>query len=122
MIGDVDVVLELAGDTDEMSLRSVGTLRTSGLLIAVPGGVSAQVRREADRRGVRTTPFRVEPDAPALARIGELIDAGEVRVEVHQTFPLADAATAHEAGEKGGTRGKSVLIVDEPPDAEGASQ
>ena len=109
-VGEVDVVLDLVGDGhDATSTRSVGVLRPGGLLVAVPGGVSPELAVAAAARGVRATPFLVEPDGPALARIAALIDAGAVAVEVEATFPLAGAAEAHARGEAGRTRGKLVL-------------
>ncbi|GAA3171359.1 hypothetical protein GCM10020001_117430 [Nonomuraea salmonea] len=60
---------------------------------------------------MRTTPFLVEPDGPALATIAGLIDAGQVAVEVEETFPLERAAAAHVRGEAGHTRGKLVLTT-----------
>jgi len=108
----VDVVLDLAGDAREnTSTRSLTVLRPGGLLIAVPGGVSPELAAAADAAGVRATPFLVEPDGAALARIAELIDAGTIRVEVEEVFPLAEVARAHTRGQAGRTRGKLVLLV-----------
>ncbi|WP_425569353.1 zinc-binding dehydrogenase [Nonomuraea salmonea] len=53
----------------------------------------------------------MEPDGPALATIAGLIDAGQVAVEVEETFPLERAAAAHVRGEAGHTRGKLVLTT-----------
>lgn len=60
---------------------------------------------------MRATPFPVEPDGPALAHIGGLIDRGEVTVEVEAVLPLESAAEAHRRGELGRTRGKLVLSL-----------
>ncbi|WP_374227421.1 zinc-binding dehydrogenase [Streptomyces sp. AC512_CC834] len=35
-----------------------------------------------------------------------------MRASVERTFPLAEAARAHELGERGRTTGKLVLVVD----------
>jgi NADPH:quinone reductase-like Zn-dependent oxidoreductase len=106
----VDVVIDLVGDAhDRTSLRSLDVLRPDGLLVAIPAGVSPELAQAAAAAGVRATPFLVEPDGPALARIAELIDAGEVAVEVEAVFPLEQAAQAHSRGENGRTRGKLVL-------------
>lgn len=111
-ISDVDVVLDLVGDEhDQTSTRSLLTLRPGGLLIAVPGGVAPQLASAAADRGVRTSPFLVEPDGPALEQIAALIDAGHVQVAIERVLPLADAAHAHELGETNRTRGKLVLAV-----------
>ncbi len=111
-LSDVDVVIDLVGDDhDNTSTRSLKVLRPGGLLVAIPGGVSQQLSAAADTAGVRTSAFLVEPDGVALTRIAELIDAGEVSVEVEAVFPLAQAAQAHVRGESGRTRGKLVLSV-----------
>jgi NADPH:quinone reductase-like Zn-dependent oxidoreductase len=109
---DVDVVLDLAGDArGSTSTRSLTVLRPGGLLIAVPGGVSPELAAAADAAGVRATPFLVEPDGAALTRIAELIDAGTIRVEVEEVFPLGEVARAHTRGQANRTRGKLVLHV-----------
>ncbi|MEV5895939.1 NADP-dependent oxidoreductase [Nonomuraea fuscirosea] len=108
----VDVVIDLVGDgQDRTSTRSIDVLRPDGLLVAVPGGVSPELAQAAETAGVRVTPFLVEPDGPALATIAGLIDAGQVAVEVEETFPLDQAGAAHTRGEAGRTRGKLVLTV-----------
>jgi NADPH:quinone reductase-like Zn-dependent oxidoreductase len=47
----------------------------------------------------------------ALAEIGPLIESGRFSLPVAQTFPLADIAEAHRAGEAGHARGKLILLV-----------
>jgi NADPH:quinone reductase-like Zn-dependent oxidoreductase len=112
VVEDVDVVIDLVGDAhDRTGTRALGVLRPGGLLVAVPAGVSPELARAAEAAGVRVTPFLVEPDGPALAAIADLIDAGEVSVEVEETFPLDQAAAAHAHIRTGRTRGKVVLTV-----------
>ena len=48
------------------------------------------------------------------AAIGELIRSGRFSLPVAQTFPLAEVAEAHRAGEDGRVRGKLVLVVGSP--------
>ncbi|MEZ0110102.1 NADPH:quinone reductase-like Zn-dependent oxidoreductase [Catenulispora sp. EB89] len=111
-VQDLDVVIDLVGDAhDKTSLRSVQTLRPGGLLVAIPAGVSPELAEAAAERGVRVTPFLVEPDGPALAAIAGLIDAGHVAVEVEAVFPLEQAGEAHVRGEAGRSRGKLVLRI-----------
>jgi NADPH2:quinone reductase len=50
-----------------------------------------------------------ELDASAAA-LFEMIDSGKIRIEIGQTFPLADARKAHEALESRATIGASLLI------------
>ena len=47
----------------------------------------------------------------ALAGIGELIESGRFALPVVRTYPLAEVAEAHRAGEDGHVRGKLVLLV-----------
>jgi NADPH:quinone reductase-like Zn-dependent oxidoreductase len=47
-----------------------------------------------------------------LEAIAELAELGRLRVHVAHTFPLAQAARAHELGETGQTQGKLVLTID----------
>ncbi|NYH76689.1 NADPH:quinone reductase-like Zn-dependent oxidoreductase [Actinopolyspora biskrensis] len=54
----------------------------------------------------------VRPDAGELNWLGGLIDRGELRVEVQRSFPLHEAARAHELLEEGHVRGKLVLTVE----------
>ncbi|GAA3688646.1 NADP-dependent oxidoreductase [Streptomyces iranensis] len=109
-VGNVDVVIDLLGEEyDATSTRSLEVLEKGGLLVAVPGGVSPELREAADARTVRTSPFLVEPDGAALTTIAGLIDQGAVEVEVEEVFPLEEAARAHRQGEDGHTRGKLVL-------------
>jgi NADPH:quinone reductase-like Zn-dependent oxidoreductase len=111
-VKDVDVVVDLVGDAhDHTSTRSLSVLRPGGLIVAVPSGVSPELLETARSRGLRATAFLVEPDGPALTRIAELIDAGTVKVEVEEVFPLEQVAQAHARGEAGRTRGKLVLRV-----------
>ncbi|WP_092600583.1 NADP-dependent oxidoreductase [Actinopolyspora xinjiangensis] len=54
----------------------------------------------------------VRPDTADLTWLGQLIDRGELRVEVQRTFPLREAAQAHELLEQGHVRGKLALTVE----------
>jgi NADPH:quinone reductase-like Zn-dependent oxidoreductase len=108
VVSDVDVVLDpISG---EYALRSLRTLRPGGLHVALlppPAEVSA----EAARLGVRTQTLLVEHDRGGMMAIADLIAAGRLRPVIAATFPLADAAKAHEMGETGHVAGKIVLIV-----------
>ncbi|HSS61749.1 MAG TPA: NADP-dependent oxidoreductase [Candidatus Limnocylindrales bacterium] len=105
---DVDVALDLVGD-DIAGL--LGTLRDGGLLLEVAGYPSDEVRRKANERGVRVEEPLVEPDGHALDEAAQALKAGALTVNVRQTFPLEQAAAAHEMLERGGVRGKLVLEV-----------
>jgi NADPH:quinone reductase-like Zn-dependent oxidoreductase len=50
------------------------------------------------------------PTAEKLAELSEQVAAGKLRIEVQQTFPFAEAATALETF-MAGTRGKVVVRI-----------
>jgi len=116
VVSDVDVVIDLVGNThDDTGSRSLSTLRPGGLIINAPTGSWPTFAEEAAAAGVRATTFTVSPDAATLAVIARLIDSGDVRVHIDEIYPLSDAAEAHRALERGHTRGKLVLQIGELP-------
>jgi NADPH:quinone reductase-like Zn-dependent oxidoreductase len=46
-----------------------------------------------------------------LARIAELVAAGDVRTEIAEVLPLTEVRRAHELSESGHTRGKIILTL-----------
>lgn len=112
VVGDVDVVIDLIGNVhDDTATRSLRVLKPGGLIVNVPSGSWPSMREESDAAGMRSTRFKLTADGAILARIGELIDAGDVRVNIDRTFPLEEAAAANRALEEGHTRGKIVLTL-----------
>jgi NADPH:quinone reductase-like Zn-dependent oxidoreductase len=61
-------------------------------------------------RGVRATNVMAQPTAEKLAEILEHVDEGSVKVEIQDTFPLAEAGAAT-AAFAAGTLGKLVVTV-----------
>jgi NADPH:quinone reductase-like Zn-dependent oxidoreductase len=110
-IKDIDIVVDLVGNSDQRGL--VEAVRPGGLFVSVPGGVSDDLAAASAEHGVAATGFLVEPDGAALALIGALIESGAVHVELAATFPLEDVAAAHRLAEANHTRGKIVLLLDE---------
>jgi NADPH:quinone reductase-like Zn-dependent oxidoreductase len=108
-VGDVDVVFDLVGpDAAEAALP---TLRDGGVLVTAASGSGLQPLHEASGGRVRVTGILVEPDRAGLESLAALVAEGRLRPHVAETFPLADAARAHERGETGRTQGKLVLTV-----------
>jgi NADPH:quinone reductase-like Zn-dependent oxidoreductase len=105
----VDVYFGLVGEDSD--LRRLPAIKEGGLLIGVPSGVGDRVEKAAAARKVRTERILVEPDRGGLTGLVELVEAGQLKVRVEQTFPLEDAAKAHELGESGRVSGKLVLTV-----------
>jgi NADPH:quinone reductase-like Zn-dependent oxidoreductase len=108
VVRDVDLVLDLAGG--DTAVRSLPTLRDGGLLITA--AADAEPARRAAGGRVRVVYMLVEPDRGGLEALAALVDMGALHVHVARTFPLAEAARAHELGEAGRTQGKLVLTLD----------
>ncbi|MFC9793294.1 NADP-dependent oxidoreductase [Streptomyces sp. NPDC127584] len=105
VVADVDVVLDgIGGETAERSLK---VLRDGGRLITLPGPDDVPAARD----GVRASWVLVEPDHLGLREIAALVEAGRLRPVVEVVVPLAEAAKAHEIGERGRTTGKIVLEI-----------
>ena len=108
-VSDLDLVMDLIGG-DDYGMRSLQTLREGGLLIVLPGGISDAVASAGREQSKRTSGIQVEPDYLGLQSLAALADEGKLTVTVDETFPLAQAAEAHQRLEDGRARGKIVLI------------
>ncbi len=108
-VSDVDVAIDVVGS--EETGRAVACVRDGGLFIAVTSAGGVDPLREAAGDRIRVTPILVEPDRAGLEALAALVDDGKLRPHVSATFPLEEAARAHEAGETGRTQGKLVLTI-----------
>ena len=110
VVDGVDVVVDTMGP--DTAHRSLDVLRPGGLLVYVPSDVLPDgLEDEAAARGVRASSFLVEPDHAGLARLAALADSGKLQVLLHATFPLEDAAAAHDLVENGRPLGKVALTM-----------
>jgi NADPH:quinone reductase-like Zn-dependent oxidoreductase len=105
-VSGVDVAFDTVGRETTQSL--LPTLREGGILVTIAGAPPEEAARE---RAVRAELLVMSPNADQLARIAELVAAGEVHVEVAEVLPLKEVQRAHELSESGHTRGKIVLNV-----------
>ncbi|MDX6659480.1 MAG: hypothetical protein QOJ55_302 [Solirubrobacteraceae bacterium] len=105
-VQDADVVFDTVGGDTTASL--VPAVRSGGIIVTIAGPPPEDAARE---RGARAELLIASPDSDQLARIADLVAAGDVRVEFAEVLPLAEVARAHELSESGHTRGKIVLII-----------
>ncbi|WP_369199699.1 NADP-dependent oxidoreductase [Streptomyces sp. PU-14G] len=105
----VDVVFDTLGG--DARARSLTTLREGGLLVTILPYGEKELAEQAAQLGVRTEGMLVEADHAGMKAIAGLVESGRLRAEIAGTFPLADAAKAHEVGETGRTTGKLVLVM-----------
>jgi NADPH:quinone reductase-like Zn-dependent oxidoreductase len=105
-VSGIDLALDTVGG--EMTGSLLPTLRRGGILVTI---AAAAPEAAAKERGVRAELVIMSANRGQLARIAELVAAGDVHVEIAETFPLEQAAQAHALSESGHTRGKIVLTV-----------
>ncbi|MFC4505209.1 MULTISPECIES: NADP-dependent oxidoreductase [Streptomyces] len=107
LVHDVDLVLDTVGGRD--SSRFLRTLKRGGALF--PVFFAEYDDEETAKLGVTVSGTQVRSNGAQLAELGDLLDAGTVRVAIDSTFPLADARAAHERAARGHIQGKIVLTV-----------
>lgn len=103
----LDVVLDLIGG--EVGKRSLHTLSEHGVLVTIPTVTADEIITEAEGRGLRAHGMTVRPDVFHLEEIAELIEDGDVRIHIDQSFSLESVQEAHKLLEGGHVRGKLVL-------------
>ena len=104
---DFDLVIDGAGGVTRD--KSWDVLREGGMLVAV--AMPPANSGEATGRGRRASTAQVVPSGARLREIGEMIDAGRLKVIIDSEYPLADVAAAHARSESRQARGKIVLNV-----------
>ena len=117
----VDVVLDMVGG--DYVPRNISVLRRDGrlVLIALQRGSTAEVDLNAVMRNrlvitgstmrPRTTPEKTAIRDALRREVWPACEAGRVRVHVHATLPLSQAAEAHRLMESGRHIGKILLRV-----------
>jgi NADPH:quinone reductase-like Zn-dependent oxidoreductase len=105
-VDTVDVVFDTIGG--ETTSRSFDVLGEGGRLVSIAGQPDAD---EAERRGIATSAFMVQPNAAQLTELADLLDAGQVDVVIERSFPLDQVAAAHDLSAEGHVHGKLVLEV-----------
>ena len=108
LAGEFDVVIDPRGGADFERLLAV--LRPGGIIVTLKGEAPG-TRELARASGVRAAFTYVQPDGAVLTEVANLMAHGRVTAAVERVLPLADAAVAHEIGERGHVRGKLVLDV-----------
>jgi NADPH:quinone reductase-like Zn-dependent oxidoreductase len=103
--GGVDKVLACAGPT----LAGAARAASDGGVVATP--VHGEDQPEADR--VHWLPYNGEARGSGLIALAPWFDDGTLTVHISRRYFWKDAAEAHRDVERGHTRGKTLLVVDE---------
>jgi len=108
-VRDVDVALDAVGG--DYGVRSLDTLKPSGIVVSILPNKWQELSQAAAGRGLRAKAMLVEYDHAGMQAVAALVKAGRLRPEIAAVFPLEQAAKAHELGETNRTTGKIVLDV-----------
>lgn len=104
----VDAVLDLAGGPEEVR-KSLAVMKDGsrvGSILLPP-----DIGDDGASRGIQGKYVFVRPYGAQLADLAARVDAGSLRINVHQAFPLEEVSEAHRALEAGGHTGKLVLTI-----------
>jgi NADPH:quinone reductase-like Zn-dependent oxidoreductase len=104
----VDLVLNLAPIAPEEFNALPALVEDGGAVVSSTLWMPAPADED---RGVRGVDVVTRSDAKDLARLVELVDAGELRVDVAERVPLSELAGVHASGEAGDISGKIVITV-----------
>jgi NADPH:quinone reductase-like Zn-dependent oxidoreductase len=105
-VSGVDVVIDTVGGA--LLDASYQLMRAGGRLVTLSAPPSQERARQY---GVHAMFFVVTPDPAALARLASLVDDGQLRPIISQSFPLREGRRAFESGAHSHPPGKTVLIV-----------
>lgn len=106
VVQNVDIVLDtLGGDTQA---RSYSVLKPGGILVSTSAPPDF---KKAQEQGIRAEMVNMQISASLLKEIASLLDSGQVRTVITQTFSLSEARQAQELSQSGHIRGKIVLQI-----------
>jgi NADPH:quinone reductase-like Zn-dependent oxidoreductase len=103
----VDVLLNLARITPEELAALVALVRPGGIVVNTVPTITTPADEE---RGVRAVGVFVRSDAEQLSRLVELVDRGELRVDVAQRVALAELPAVHARVGAGALSGKVIVL------------
>ncbi len=101
----IDAVLALAGGDE---LEECLDLVKPGGRIAWPNGIWPEPKK---RRGIRMASYNAETGPHMFEKLERAVIEARLKVPIAATFPLAEAAKAHERLEKGHVLGRIVLRI-----------
>ena len=104
----VDVLVNLAQVAPERLGVLAAHVRPGGIVVNT---VPTLPTPSDEQRGVQGISLFVRSDTQQLAHLVELVDRGELRVEVTERVPLSELAALHARSESGAVSGKAIVIA-----------
>lgn len=105
-VHDVDLVFDTVGG--DVLKSSVQVVKQGGTLVTIAGQPPQEQVKE---RNIQVKSFSAQVSSHLLQQFAKLIQEGQLKVFVQETFPLSQARQSHELSEKGHGRGRIVLQV-----------
>jgi NADPH:quinone reductase len=102
----VDVAFDTVGG--DVQVKSADVVRKDGVLVSI---LAYENEAALQAKGIQTKYHFVAPSRDQLIQLGELVDAGKFSSRIITSFPLAEAAKAHELIEGRHVTGKIVLRI-----------
>jgi len=101
----VDLAINLVAGTHDDTIGLLDVITPGGTLVtANPPG------EEFPDRAQRVVFFSVRSDTTQLTHIVDLIDTGQLHLDISARRPLSDTAQLHQQSEDGALRGRTLLI------------
>ncbi|MFZ0227690.1 MAG: NADP-dependent oxidoreductase [Mycobacterium sp.] len=101
----VDLAINLVAGTGTDTANLLNVIKPGGTLVtATPPGA------EFPDHTQRVVFFSVRSDTTQLTHIVELIDSGQLHLDISARRPLSDTAQLHQQSEDGALRGRTLLI------------
>ncbi|MCD4532684.1 NADP-dependent oxidoreductase [Nocardioides sp. cx-169] len=107
--GPVDVLLNLAPVEPERFTELVSLVSDGGVVVSTTVWMPTP---DDESRGVRGIDVFVRSDAAQLAELVDLVDRGELTVDVGRRVPLPELPTVHEEALAGTLAGKVVVLAE----------
>ena len=104
----VDVLVNLAQVAPERLGVLAAHVRPGGIVVNTVPTIPTP---SDEQRGVQGISLFVRSDTQQLAQLVELVDRGELRVEVTERVPLSELAALHARSESGAVSGKAIVIA-----------
>ena len=106
-VKDIDAVLDTVGG--EVQQRSYSVLKPGGALVAINQPPSEEL---AAKHKVKASMLVTEASTGSLQTVARLVDAGEIKPFVGETYPLRDVAKAWADARTNHSQGKIVFAVE----------
>lgn len=103
----VDVLLNLAPVTEQGFVALMGLVRDGGVVVSTTPMVPTP---SDDARDVRGVTIYVEPDRSTLSELVDLVDRGELHVDIAEHIALSELADLHGRADAGRVHGKVVVV------------